>query len=339
MFNILSLSNFRVFNDFSVNIKPITLISGKNNSGKTTILESIFLLNDYANPGVFLKLLGFRGIRSISTKTLWEPLFYEMNTNKGLKIKTNELSLNIKRNDRYVLANNIPNELNSINYALICEVKKGNKLFKGDYIIGSDITLINRNENNQPITTPFVQYLGPNVVPDDISVANWFGILDLSGKKEKLIKFLKILDDNIVDVATIMLDNVVQLYVTNRQNIKMPISVMGDGIRKIMNIALTMLANPSCILLCDEIENGLHYSLHQKFWELIISLVKDEDCQIIATTHSYECINGVLEGIKEKNANEIFAYIRLENEDGIISPKMFTNEMLDFALSSELEVR
>jgi len=87
----------------------------------------------------------------------------------------------------------------------------------------------------------------------------------------------------------------------------MPIHTMGDGVRKLLHIVLIMLTKHRSILLLDEVENGLHYSLHTKFWEMISTLAKQEKCQIVATTHSYECINGALEGTKSASLTHSLA--------------------------------
>ena len=119
----------------------------------------------------------------------------------------------------------------------------------------------------------------------------------------------------------------------------MPIHTMGDGIRKLLHIALIMLTKPGSIILLDDVENGLHYSLHDKFWEMISSLAIKENCQIVATTHSYECISGALEGIKKANLEDKFAYLRLDKTDGTVIPKTYTSDMLERALDKDWEVR
>ena len=348
MYNTLKLNNFRRFKDFSIELKPISLIAGKNNTGKTSILESIFLLHDYSNSDVFLKLLGFRGIymANVFPQTIWEPLFHGMDSAKALIIKMDEnFSIQLEKNDRYSLPNDMPDDFKNLigvspmNYALSCIIKKEDKTIKADYIIGNKVFLVGHKNNGQPFTTSFAQYMGPNVPLNDNIVAEWFGKVELMGKKQKLIEGLKILDENITDITTIVGNGFPQLYITNKQNRRMPIHIMGDGIRKIMNVALTILANPFSILLLDEIENGLHYSLHAKFWELIASLATQEKCQVIATTHSYECINGALEGVKNVELQDNFAYIRLDIEDENVVAKTFTSDMLEFALTSDWEVR
>ena len=43
-------------------------------------------------------------------------------------------------------------------------------------------------------------------------------------------------------------------------------------------------------ILIDEIETGFHYSMFDKLWEVIATTAKKNNCQIIATTHIYECM-------------------------------------------------
>ncbi len=41
----LTLSNFRKFDNFTIKLKPTTLITGENGAGKTSILEAIYTLS------------------------------------------------------------------------------------------------------------------------------------------------------------------------------------------------------------------------------------------------------------------------------------------------------
>lgn len=44
MINEIKLQNFKVFEDESFNIKPLTLITGVNGMGKSTLIQSLLLL-------------------------------------------------------------------------------------------------------------------------------------------------------------------------------------------------------------------------------------------------------------------------------------------------------
>jgi len=351
MYTQLDLSNFRGFKNFSMELKPLTLITGKNNTGKSSILDSLFLFQDYTNPDVFLKLLGFRGIRQIdlSSKSIWEPLFHNMDTKEPLAVRlNNELSLCLQKNNEYRMSVNTKDILNSkvefssTNYALSCDFERKEKRFVGDYVIGNEIILSGRGDSAIEPNEEYIQYLGPNTTLDGVTVADWFGQIELSRDatdKKKLIEILSILDDDIVDITTIAINRNVQLYLTNRQNVKIPVHTSGDGFKKVLFIPLAILAKPRCILLIDEVENGLHYSLHAKFWEMISTLAIRENCQIIATTHSYECISGALDGVKAAGMEDSFAFVRLDKSDKGVVPKTYTGDMLERALGSDWEVR
>ena len=184
--------------------------------------------------------------------------------------------------------------------------------------------------------------LGPNLTLSDIAVAELFGHIELSQNetdKKRLIEILAMLDEDIVDITTIATNGQVQLYFTNRRNIKLPIHAIGDGLKKLLHIALVLLAKPGSILLLDEVENGLHYSMYSKLWKMISTLAIQEKCQIIATTHSYDCIIGALEGVQSANFEDSFVYMRLDKSDKGIVTKTYSNSALERALYTDWEVR
>ncbi|MCL2832449.1 MAG: ATP-binding protein [Treponema sp.] len=339
-----------------MDLKPLTLISGYNNTGKSSILDSFLLFQDYANPEVFLKLLGFRGVRNVelSPRSLWEPLFHNMDTINPIEIRINKDDfLRLEKNNKYTLSKGSASLINSktffssVNYALSCDFQRKEKRFTGDYLLGNEnisgnLVLLSRDNAAICANDEYIQYIGPHISLDDITVADWFGNLELTqGKteKQKLIEILSILDNSITDITTIAAGGLVQLYFTNKQEIKLPFHIMGDGIKKLLHIALVLRTKPGCILLLDEVENGLHYSLYSKFWEILSTLAILENSQIIATTHSYECIAGALEGVTAAKQEENFAYVRLDKNDNIVTPKKFSSNMLKRAIDSDWEVR
>ena len=324
MYTLLELDNFRCFSKFSMDLKPVTLISGRNNTGKSSILDGLFLFHDYANPDVFLKLLSFRGMRQLeaSPRNLWEPLFNNIAQKDTMTLRGNgESALRLEKNKGFALSNGGQSildgkiDIHSTNYALSCVYERGGKRFSGDYLIGNEklnsaVVLLGHANTALLPNDKYIQYLGPHIALSDNIVADLFGQVELShneATKIKLLNVLAILDESIKDITTISTGGFVQLYFTSKQGIKMPIHTMGDGVRKLLHIALIMLTKHRSILLLDEVENGLHYSLHTKFWEMISTLAKQEKCQIVATTHSYECINGALEGTKSASLTHSLA--------------------------------
>ena len=91
MFTKLEINRFRSFELFSMdNIAPITLIGGRNNSGKSAILEAIFLLFGFRNPDIYYALAFGRngnGQLKISPQKIWDPLFYNFDQTQSFQIK------------------------------------------------------------------------------------------------------------------------------------------------------------------------------------------------------------------------------------------------------------
>lgn len=83
MIKTLRIQNFRCFQDLSVkNLSPITLFGGRNNSGKSAILEAVFLNFGYRNPNIFFALAAGRngnGNLQATPERIWDPLFFDFN--------------------------------------------------------------------------------------------------------------------------------------------------------------------------------------------------------------------------------------------------------------------
>lgn len=69
-----------------------------------------------------------------------------------------------------------------------------------------------------------------------------------------------------------------------------PLNSMGDGMVRVLQLALKLFAAKGGFLLIDEFENGLHYSVQEKVWALLFEVAERHNIQIFATTHSWDCI-------------------------------------------------
>ena len=76
----------------------------------------------------------------------------------------------------------------------------------------------------------------------------------------------------------------------DESNNPLPLRSMGDGINRILTIILAMVNCENGYLLIDEFENGLHYSVQEKLWEIIFYLAERLNIQVFATTHSNDAI-------------------------------------------------
>ncbi len=347
MITSLTLENFRCFQKFQLErIGRITLIGGKNNVGKTTLLESIFLIFAYFNPDVFIKLNGIRGslTTSFSPDVTWEHLFYNKNVVDGLNISVSEngelLSFKLQRDDSFLQSGTfvvpVNNELRMVTdgYPLKITYRSGEKEDIGHIIPVQNGLTIKWNHSFSNNSLPKVQYIGiSSELPQ--SLAAHFGNVVKAGQKQEIIDVLKLLEPELEDISTVA-EDIPRLYIQKKGRPLLPLSVMGNGISRLVEILCSMLEYQRAIILIDEIESGFHYSFFPQLWKSIEFLAKKMDVQIFATTHSYECTRSALSSFEDK---ESFCYIRLDKEEENIVPYIFPTDVLEYAFEQSIEIR
>ena len=72
-----------------------------------------------------------------------------------------------------------------------------------------------------------------------------------------------------------------------------PIGSMGDGMWRMLALAIAITQCKGGVLLVDEIDTGLHYTAMSQMWNLIQNAARDFNVQVFATTHSYDCIHSL----------------------------------------------
>lgn len=347
MIQSLSIHNFRCFKDFTLNnTARINIIAAKNNIGKTTLLESIFLLIAYNNPDILIKANMLRGIllTSFSPDIAWEHFFYDKKVENSISISSNINNRNavvkFEKDETFNFRQAIipaTEDLRPIadGYPLKITFSYGNFTHSG-HMMPLQKSLTTTWQKALPKDTlPIVQYLGPGSEHTQNLVHN-FGRLEKAGKKEELIKIFQVLDKDLADITTIV-EETPRLYAKKYNGPLLPLSVMGNGLCKLMRILCAMLDRPNSIILIDEIETGFYHKFMFDLWKLIEKLAVENNIQIFATTHSLECIQAASEAIEDKNN---IMYVRLgKNAHGIIKPYIFEGGDLEFSLEQNMEIR
>jgi len=349
----LIIKNFRCFQDFTLdNIRPVTLIAGANNAGKSTILESLFLFVDRYESGVFFKLNNGRGIDELCLmpKMVWEPLFANMNINNNISIcviNDGELQTAIFGKDNSVSISSIsPSLLKNQELGMPIANSYPLKLWYEDntnkdisYFIITERGVTRSSPGPVKIITSLIYYISSKTHINPQDAAEWYSKVELTGDKAKCIEILKLLNNQVRDLSVILIGGIAQIFVDLGLASRLPINMLGDGILKLMHITLIMLTNPGAIILIDEIENGFHYSFYPKLWQIIGKLSTETKCQVFATTHSYECINGASILTTNADTPELFRFIRIDQSDGRIIPHIFDNDSFEYAVKNNWEIR
>lgn len=121
----------------------------------------------------------------------------------------------------------------------------------------------------------------------------------------------------------------------------LPLNSLGDGAQRMLLLAVALVSAQDKLLLLDEIEAGLHYSVIEKLWETIFEYAKKLNVQVFSTTHSSDAVKTFLYAMgKSKNGDE-GAYFRMQRNRSSeqIEVIAYDAERLESALESNLETR
>ena len=129
------------------------------------------------------------------------------------------------------------------------------------------------------------------------------------------------------------------IYVDIGADKLLPINIMGDGMRRVLSILVAIADMKNGLLLVDEIENGLHYSSISVAWKAILEACKIYNVQLIATTHSYECVHALGELVENEINFDNVRLFRVGKEVEIHEVKKANTQVLLASLEKEIEVR
>jgi AAA15 family ATPase/GTPase len=118
----------------------------------------------------------------------------------------------------------------------------------------------------------------------------------------------------------------------------MPIPLLGEGIGHLLDIILSIPAAKGGIILVDEIENGFHYSVMEKVWEIIGQFADEYKVQIFATTHSEENIRAAHRAFFN-NISDDFIFHRLERINNEIQTVTIEEDLLQTVIEMDAEIR
>ena len=90
-----------------------------------------------------------------------------------------------------------------------------------------------------------------------------------------------------------------------------PLRSLGDGAVRSFGYALALANASGGILLIDEIENGIHHAALPRFWQMLFEASLDQNVQVFATTHSWDCIRAFADVVRQGKI-ENAALIRID---------------------------
>lgn len=117
-----------------------------------------------------------------------------------------------------------------------------------------------------------------------------------------------------------------------------PLKRCGDGATRVAALALALANCRDGYCLIDEIENGIHYELFDEIWESLERMSRELNVQVIATTHSKDCLDAFERAYRLPEFDACF--YRLErSRDEIRSMRMDYEKFFSIVADHPHEVR
>ena len=354
----LDVKNFRGFDELLLDdIGQVNIIIGRNNSGKTSLLEAIVLASTSAYDSVLFDLNRVREIGSRDLESLLY-IFYKLdfsnnpsiNATFGSDAHQENRSINIEANSASdAIINQSLDNLDkvidpSLNFSPLSPINQievftringeNKTFFSLTYISPEQLQVKRYGSLKQDRFVSFV----PSTVTDHPTLER-IGYLIKLKKTNVIVSALRLVDDRIQNITII--DKTLYFDLLGFDKL-LPFSLMGDGIKKIVSCLISIIeTNSLSTILIDEIENGLHYSAHLLLWNSVLTLVKETGAQLFVTTHNVETLR-YLQQTLESNPSvqpdlRVFDLVRTK-KTGYQAYK-YTYEGLSSAIESGNEIR
>lgn len=360
MFSSIKVSGYKGIAELALfKIPRILLIGGRNNVGKSSLLEAIFLVLDRMNPELLSRHFAFRGVGllPLNPDSLWRPSFCQYNLSTPIEVELCDsrskcLKLRVAYDPSFTSFNIqqpntvAPNAFQTSSSAVLpvqalhITATYANRVVQDSDLIIQAQGFALQVKNAEPTPIPGV-YISSTARSSPREDATRFGQLDLENRTGPILDVVRLVEPRVLGLSVVAVGDGAEIHAdVDGFPRKIPISLMGDGVGRILSITLALFVSPGGVVLVDEIENGLHHSKLPGFWKAITKASIEAECQLIATTHNYECLSAASQSTADIDKSS-FAYVRLDRsmKTGKLTSVHYSGDELAAALASEFEVR
>lgn len=372
----LEIKNFRMLEDFRVEkLGRVNLIVGKNNSGKSSVLEALRIYAGNANRKLLERIAAehdeqFRPLGLQGSDPDGSVPFASFFSGRGFPVAGGKIVIGPTATD--------PDAL-SIAYGLQEEIEEftadGGKTIRTRFLASgpedgnwdlkrfffclrvSRRRLTFDMRLDQPDQSPRIRLpdsagMPCSVIPTQFvsvdELANEWDNIALTDGQKTVTEALRIIAPEFEGITFVRRDGGAgELRRTARvklSNCEAPVTLgsLGDGMVRVLQLALKLFPAKGGLFLIDEFENGLHYSVQEKIWALLFEMATKLDVQIFATTHSWDCIEsfaqvartGTAEGVLFRMGKSVRA-----SDRGNVIATVFDAEELYNITQGDVEVR
>ncbi len=368
MYKSFQVQNFRGFKDLRLDdFARVNLIAGKNNTGKSALLEAILTYTGIYDASLLLRAPVPRYFstrtsdpteiyESESVGSEWEPVFHNL-----------EMDVPIHMHGKAIGGQQMFPSFQETENRLVISVVDIDKLPENSRLLRlsvgerSDVPDVStkflefRSGDRVPVHLAWSRRLYRNIrkpgmrfpavfIPSSKMVprsedTRRFSELRVVRRSGSLLPILQRIEPRLSGLTLIGEPASIHGDLIGLSK-SLPISSMGEGMRRLTSLLLAISTTEDGIVFIDEIENGLHYSMHSLVWNAIAETARVHNVQIFATTHSYEMIIAANEAFKGSKPFDLRLFgFRRNKENNEIRAVSYDEETLDAAIEAGFEVR
>lgn len=379
LFHQLELENYRGFQRYRLDgLARVNLLVGKNNCGKTSILEAVQILGSQGDPEVIAGIASRRGEVASLGKTQRHSypdiahFFYghDVDLDQFLAIRGEESLGRITLRvvdfseadlgkepqsfaplgilQRNLIARGVVSARQSL-CVLKIETEDSNTrsqhlLVPRDGAILIETGPIDSRDGWDQGLGSSIRFITPESLHPHEMTIMWDNVIT-EGRETEIIEAIQILEPEIANLFFLSGEGAsrpgrggILVSFTDPKRKRVPLGSFGEGMRRLLALALSLSQARGGILLIDEIDTGLHYSILGDMWLLLVNAAKQFDIQVFATTHSLDCIRG-LAWLCEHHP-ELAGDVSVQKIDTSLDESVaLDSRKLKIAIEQDLEVR
>ncbi|MCG3198198.1 MAG: DNA replication and repair protein RecF [bacterium] len=362
MLTSLTIENFRAFKKLEMeDLGRVNLIVGENGSGKTCVLEAVELLEFEGRFPALFQVARRRGEfipltdKEDSLRLTPLHLFHGHAIQLGQRFEirgenqdTDSFSCEVvpapvgregfvmvvteEQTDDFILGLRVEWKMRG---GIVIPVRESGAMARN---------MVDVSDWEKPTQLRQVRFIPPESL-DRTSLRDLYDRIALTEAEERILDAVRIINPDVDRLAFLSLSSSPGAAPTggiyaklNNFEVRVPFGTIGEGARRLLAISLALINCGDGIVLIDEIDTGLHYSVMEKMWKMVIETARRLDAQVFATTHSLDCIRA-LGWLCENEAGyqEDVRVHRLEKPDGRATT--FAGNELPIVIENRIEVR
>ena len=357
----LEIKNFRAFKHLRIEkLGRVNLIVGKNNVGKTSVLEALWIYSRRGEPTVMWDILRTHdeqgtpaGQKYTTAEEQVDSIRYLFNGRQDVKAQTVAFSVGLLDVPEQALfvslewfdyTRDTPPDQLKIEYEKALNLGRLNPTIVvkyGDRITIRHSLVVENYHVFASISEEPPCVFGPANGMTKAQISQLWDAVVLTDAEADVLDALRIVAPEIERV-NLVAEKGSSTYRNPTVRAKgldapIPLRSMGEGMSRMFGIALALVNAKDGVLLIDEVDTGLHYSVLPDLWKLIFEVAHRLNIQVFATTHSKDCLEAFQYAADENTEEGML--IRLENRKAGVGAVTFDEEELAIVTRERIEVR